>query len=197
MLNERANYAGFVYYFTALICDFFGQGTFIRLSWRYYHNGMFCIMENTATSDLLLHDKPLIRKIIGWKWNLYLYRQASEPRRMEADLNTLENWHRQMQNLSLYSKFSLEIDRETSRSHIKVFLQWKGPNSWEKYLWYTKVITHFQMIHSSCYTVRPTLHPCENKNVLKLNKMVNVLHFLLHIWFNFGNLQSLGPLMYC
>lgn len=188
MLNERANYAGFVYHFSALICDVFGQGTFIRLSWRYYHNGMFCIMENTVTSDLLLHDKPLIRKIIGWKWNFCLYRQASEPRRMEADLNTLENWHRQMQNLSLYSKFSLEIDWETSRSHIKVFIQWKVPYSWEKYLWYAKNITYFQMTHSSCYTVRSTLHPGENKNDLIFDKMVNVLNFLLHIWFSFGNL---------
>lgn len=185
MLNERANYAGFVYYFTALICDFFGQGTFIRLSWRYYHNGMFCIMENMVTSDLLLHDKPLIRKIIGWKWNLYLYSQASGPRRMEADLNTLEKWHRQMQDLSLYSKFSQEIDWETSCE--KFFM---------KCLWHTEDITPFQMIHSSCYTVRSLLHLCENNNVLLLNKTINVLNFLLHIQYNFGNLQSLGPLIY-
>lgn len=41
--------------------------TSMKLSLSHYHNGILCIMENTVTSDLLLHDKPLIRKIIGWK----------------------------------------------------------------------------------------------------------------------------------
>lgn len=35
-------------------------------------------MENTVTSDLLLHDKLLIRKIIEWKWNWCLLWMAGE-----------------------------------------------------------------------------------------------------------------------
>lgn len=56
-------------------------------------------MENTVSSDLLLHDKPLIRKIIGWKWNWCLLWLAGEKipalkatraRKMANTLNILE-----------------------------------------------------------------------------------------------------------
>lgn len=76
-----------------------------------------------------------------------LYRQAPESRRMGADLNTLENSHGQMQNLSLYSKFSLEIDWETSRSRKSLPMVKSSLFTREVSVIYRR-ITHFQIIHN-------------------------------------------------
>jgi len=83
-----------------------------------------------------------------------------------------------MQNLSLYSKFSLEIDWETSRSH-------KNLPVVKSSLFMRKASGIYKRYHTFSNDSQLLLHcnthirPRENKNVLILNKMVNVVNFLL------------------